>query len=202
VLEKPIVLVLLVLTILSTIVAIRFKPNKPVMNEDGPYKAHGRRPQLLFYSLVLIFVALVVGDTFRHQENLTIVYPWFTAGLSLVFLIPMGIQLVGGKRPATVFYDSEHEAFSEHIEYRSNEYYLLWLLGMLGVSALFGFVIGIAAFIYIFIFKKAEWGHQNCAISAGAFVLFLGALSHFLTLEYPPGVLQSVFQINLPWPLQ
>lgn len=202
VLEKPIVLVLLALTILSTIVAIRFKPNKPVLNEDGPHKAHGRRPQLLFYSLVLIFVALVVGDTFRHQENLTIVYPWFTAGLSLVFLIPMGIQLVGGKRPATVFYDSEHEAFSEHIEYRSNEYYLLWLLGMLGVSALFGFVIGIAAFIYIFIFKKAEWGHRNCAISAGAFVLFLGALSHFLTLEYPPGVLQSVFQINLPWPLQ
>ncbi len=202
VLAKPIVLVLLALTILSAIAAVRFKPNQPVMKEDGPYAARGRLPQLLFYGVVMVFVALVVGDALRHQENLTIVYPWFTACLSLVFLIPIGIQLVVGKRPATVFYDSERETFSEHMEYRSSEYYLLWLLGMLGISALFGFVIGVAAFIYIFILKKAEWGHRNCAISAGAFVLFLGALSHFLTLEYPAGVLQSVFQIDLPWPLQ
>jgi len=202
VLEKPIVLVLLALTILSIFVAIRFKPNKPAMSNDGPYAARGKKPQLMFYALLLGFVALVTGDTFRHEENLTVIYPWFSAGLTLLFLVPVGLQLVAGKQPATVFYDSEREEFNEHIEYRSSEYYLLWLLGMLGVSALLGFVIGVAAFIYAFIFKKAEWGHRNSALCAGTFVLFLGALSHFMTLDYPAGVLQTVFEIDLPWPLQ
>ena len=96
--------------------------------------------------------------------------------------------------------DSEREEIDRSIEYRSNEYYLMWLMAMLGVSALAGFVAGIASFIYIFIRLKAGLSHFYCAISAGVFVLLLGALSHFMTLKYPEGLLQSY--VTLPWPLQ
>jgi putative tricarboxylic transport membrane protein len=200
-LERPIVLVLIALTVLSVFAAARYKPKQPDLTQEGPHTHSGRRPQLIFYFVILAFVLTVMGDTFRHSE-LTVIYPWFATFLSLVFLIPMGVQLLIRKSPGTVFYDSEREAIGEHMEYRSSEHYLLWLLGMLGVSALFGFVIGVAAFIYIFVRVKARWGHLGSAICAVAFVVFLGALSHFLTLEYPQGLLQTWLEVDLPWPLQ
>jgi len=101
---------------------------------------------------------------------------------------------------AIVFYDSERDEIDASVERRSNEYYLMWLLGMLGVSALAGFVVGIGSFIYIFVRLKAGLSHLGCAIYAGVFVLLLGALSHFMTLQYPEGILQSY--VTLPWPLQ
>lgn len=200
--ERPIVLVLLALTVLSTIAAIRYKPNKPVFTDEGPYTQRRRWPQLIFYFLVLAMVLTVIGDSFRHEDELTTVYPRFTSLLALVFMVPMGFQMIFGRKPATVFYDSEREDFNEHLEYRSSEHYLLWLCGMLGISALFGFVVGIGAFIYAFIRLKARWEHFGCTIGTAIFVLLLGTLSHLLTLQYPPGILQDVFGVNLPWPLQ
>lgn len=44
--------------------------------------------------------------------------------------------------------------------------------------------------------------HLGSALCAVSFVVFLGALSHFLTLDYPKGVLQTALDIHLPWPLQ
>jgi len=38
------------------------------------------------------------------------------------------------------------------------------------------------------------------AIGTASFILLLGAMSHFLTLEYPQGILQEY--VTLPWPLQ
>ena len=142
---------------------------------------------------------IVIWDGIRW-DVLTGVYPMFAGGIALLFLIPMGIEMYRSKGASLVFYDSEREKINRAIEYRSNEYYLMWLMGMLGVSALVGFVAGIATFIYVFIRLKAGLSHIGCAISAGIFVLLLGTLSHFMTLQYPEGILQSY--VTLPWPLQ
>jgi putative tricarboxylic transport membrane protein len=71
---------------------------------------------------------------------------------------------------------------------------------MLGVSALIGFVLGIATFIYTFMWIRARSPHIYCTIGAATFVLFLGGLSHFLVLQYPHGLLQNY--VDLPWPFQ
>jgi hypothetical protein len=131
---------------------------------------------------------------------LTAVYPLFAGGRCLLFLVPLGIEMYRTKQAAVVFYDSERDTIDKAVEYRSNEYYLAWLLGMLGVSALAGFVLGVGTFIYAFVRLKARMSHLGCAISAGAFILLLGALSHFMTLRYPEGLLQDF--VTLPWPLQ
>ena len=145
-------------------------------------------------------LALIVVWDGSRWDILTGVYPLFAGGLCLVFLIPMGVEMYKTKGASLVFYDSEREDIDSSVERRSNEYYLMWLLGMLGVSALAGFVVGIASFIYIFIRLKAGLSHLACAISAGIFVMLLGTLSHFMTLQYPEGILQSF--VTLPWPLQ
>ncbi|MEQ8193797.1 MAG: hypothetical protein RIB59_04845, partial [Rhodospirillales bacterium] len=118
----------------------------------------------------------------------------------LAVLIPVGIGLFTLKTPHTVFYDSEREAFGDRVERRSNEHYLLWLLGMLGLAAGFGFVIAVGAFIYAFLRVKAQSPHWGCALGAIAFILLLGTMSELLTLEYPQGLLQDY--VTLPWPLQ
>lgn len=115
-------------------------------------------------------------------------------------MIPLGVALFRTHHPANVFYDSEREAFAEDMQRRSAEHYLLWLIGMLAVSALAGFVIGIAVFIYAFTRVKARCAHWACALGALVFVTVLGLLSDKLSLLYSEGLLQSY--TTLPWPLQ
>ncbi len=198
-LKHPIVLILLALIIISIVAAIRYKPHQSEVTEDGVHAAHNRMPQVLFFGAIVILSLVVIWDGLKW-DILTAVYPLFAGGLCLAFLIPMGIEMYRTKSAALVYYDSEREDIDKALEYRSNEYYLAWLLGMLGVSALFGFVIGVGSFIYIFIRLKARLSHLGCAISAAVFILLLGTLSHFMTLKYPEGILQDY--LTLPWPLQ
>ena len=71
-----------------------------------------------------------------------------------------------------------------------------------GFLAVVGFVLGIAAFIFLFLWRLARVTPPYALLGAAAFVLFLGVLSDQLTLRYPQGLLQSAAGIELPWPLQ
>lgn len=198
-LSHPIVIILLILTALSIYGAIRYKPHRSAITETG---VHGRRalmPQWLFFGAIVLLALIVLWDGY-HWDILTGVYPLFAGGLCLAFMIPLGIEMYRTRHASPVFYDSERDEVDQSVEHRSNEHYLLWLLGMLGVSALVGFVLGIGSFIYLFIRRKAGMSHVGCAVSAAAFILLLGALSHFMTLRYPEGLLQDY--VTLPWPLQ
>ncbi len=197
-LERPIVLVLAVLIAFSIFAAARYKAGgEPA--EEGVHASHGLAPQTAFYFVVLAFTLIVLGDGLRWQI-LTGLYPITSSLLTLAFLVPLGIQMARTRHASTVFYDTERAAFGAAVDRRSNEHYLLWLAGMLAVSAVAGFVIGIAAFIYAFMRVKARVPHWACALGAAVFVLLLGTLSHLLALEYPQGLLQEY--LSLPWPLQ
>ena len=198
-LERPIVIILLVLTIISIIAALRFKIHRGEVTETGAHSHHTRAPQIVFFLFILAFTFTVIG-TSTLWEYATALYPVSMSILMLIFMIPLGIGLFTYKKPHTVFYDSEREAFDDRVERRSSEHYLLWLMGMLGMAALTGFVIAVSTFIYSFIRLKAKMSHLGCAIGTGGFVLLLGIMSYFLTLEYPQGLLQNY--VKLPWPLQ
>jgi len=198
-LERPIVLVLAVLIVLSIFAALRYKGGSTEPSPKGVHAANKLGPQTAFFFVVLIFALTVLGDGLRWQF-LTGVYPITSGLLTLAFLVPLGIQMYRTKRASRVFYDSERGEFDADVDRRSNEHYILWLAGMLVASAVAGFVIGVSAFIYAFMRVKARVPHWACVLGATAFVLVLGTLSHFLTLEYPQGILQDY--VTLPWPLQ
>ena len=77
---------------------------------------------------------------------------------------------------------------------------LVLILGMLAISAVVGFVLGVATFILLFLWIKGQVKPLNAVLGAAGFVLFLGILSDQLTLRYPTGLLQT--WVTLPWPLQ
>ncbi len=198
-LGHPIVIILMILTVISIVAAIRYTPHLSKITEHGIHAHRNLVPQWIFFSAIFVLALITVWDGVRW-DILTGVYPMIAGGLCLLFMVPMGIEMYRTKGAAIVFYDSERDEIDQSVERRSNEYYLMWLLAMLGISALAGFVVGIGSFIYIFVRLKAKLSHVGCAIYAGIFILLLGTLSHFMTLQYPEGILQSY--VTLPWPLQ
>ena len=194
--DRPIVIVLLILIILSVIACIRFKPRPANLSEEGPHTHKNKRPQLIFFAVIVAYVVMMFINS-TYKEDLTRFFPQFVTGLSVLLLAPLGIQMILGKNPGTHFYDSELEDFGDHAEKRTNEYHLCWLLGMLGLCALFGFEIGVAIYIYIFVRLKADRTHLGSFICAASFTVFLGLLAYFLTLEYPKGLLQDFVNIGL-----
>ena len=194
--SRPIVIVLLILIVLSVIACVRFKPRPANLSDDGPHTHKNKRPQLIFFAVIVAYVVMMfINSTFK--EDLTRFFPQFVTGLSVLLLAPLGLQMIFGKQPGTHFYDSELEDFGDHAEKRTNEYHLCWLLGMLGLCALFGFEIGVAIYIYMFVRLKADRTHLGSFICAAAFTVFLGLLAYFLTLEYPKGLLQDFVNIGL-----
>jgi len=200
-LERPIVIGLAVLTVLSLIAAAKFKPPLPHMPEDGPHTHINRRPQIVFYAIVSVFTLVLLGNSFTVTW-LSGLYPQVACGLTIAFLIPLGYKLFSRQTPDAVFYDSEREQFNEHMTYRSSEHYLGWLLVLIAAAAVAGFVIGVATFTYVFLRVKGGVRHAYCALNSFIFICVLGTVQHFMTLEYPRGVLQLYLGVNLPWPFQ
>jgi preprotein translocase subunit SecF len=71
---------------------------------------------------------------------------------------------------------------------------------MFGLTALLGFILALAIFVFAFLRSRAELSLIKtliyCAVCVG-FMMFLG---HMLTLDFPAGLLQR--WVELPWPLR
>ena len=196
---QPIVIILLILILFSIFAAIRFRPAPPAVTEDGPNAARGLAPQLVFMTLVMALAAYVIWDGVQW-DRLTGLYPIVAGVLCLGFVSLLALEMARKRTAATVFFDSNRDVGNRAENFRSSEYYLLWLAGMLAASALVGFVLGSAAFIYAFLRVRAGSSHLVCIVYTATFVLLLGVMSHFLVLYYPQGLLQDY--VTLPWPLQ
>ena len=195
----PIVLVLIGLILFSIYAAIHYRPTSQQVADSGPHAAVGLAPQIAFCLLVGALAVFVVWDGMQW-DRLTGLYPIVAGTLCLGFVLLMGLEMMRRRAAATIFYDADRDTENRAEDHRSSEYYLLWLVGMLCLSALVGFVLGSAAFIYLFLRRRAQASHLLCAGYTAVFVLLLGIMSHFLVLYYPQGLLQDY--VTLPWPLQ
>ena len=185
-LERPIVIGLIVVTLASIFAAVRFKTRPSSMDEHSVHTHRHRGPQLAFYFLVLGFTAWLLLDTVG-RDFLTAVYPRFAGVVGLIFLLPIGFALLRGSRPSPVFHDSNRVEAGSALGGKPSELYLALLAGMLLVSAVAGFVIGAAVFIFVFLLTQARASALKSLLYAAGFVLFLGVLSDRLTLRCPPG---------------
>ena len=113
--------------------------------------------------------------------------------VALALGIPLLVTMFRRKVAVAELYDSELGETGD----RSVYYYVGWIVGMLGLVALVGFPIGCALFIYAFVTWNAGGPHFKNAIMGVSAVAFLGVMSYFLTLRYPPGLLQ--LYVEMPW---
>jgi len=197
-LQRPIVLGLLALTVFSIAVAVLFKQQPAQsLTENGPHSHRNAAPQWIFIAAIVGGAIFILQDGMAFNR-LTGLYPVVAAVAALACIAPLAAAMLLRRRPGIAFYDAERVRGEG--DSRPAEFYLALLLGMLLISALVGFVLGVAVFIFLFLWLRGGVAPLKAFFGAGGFVLFLGVLSNQLILRYPTGALQNY--LTLPWPLQ
>jgi hypothetical protein len=125
------------------------------------------------------------------------VFPLSVALITFTLLIAAFVWWLR-KRPSYVLHDSELEWSGSQRPVYSDRYFQGWILGLVVAIALLGFVLGIFAFISVFLYLKAGVRPLQAALAASGAIVVLSVLSHILVLGYPTGVLQRF--LEMPWP--
>ena len=189
--ERPIVIVLLVLTVISIFVAWRFSPNRGVTyQEDSPHGASGKRPQMAFACVVLAFIGYALVDSFNYSW-LGGVFMQIVAAIGLALTVPLIVLTARTRTASGALYDGERGLDTDHSDY----HYLLWILGMLAAVGLLGFALGCALFIFLFMQKKVGNHPVKHAAMGAACVACLSLMAYSLTLRYPEGLIQQFIEM-------
>ena len=96
-------------------------------------------------------------------------------------------------------YDSENPVTGDDKPAHSAGHVLGWMLALLVVSGIVGFVLGVFVYIVAFLRIKAGSSWLGAIVGGLGAVAVLSALGHFMVLDYPQGLLQHA--VEMPWPL-
>jgi TctA family transporter len=192
---RPGVLIIAAVTAVSVWAGMRF--GKVNINEGGETGAVRKRwPQLAFAFVLAAMLAYAVHDALG-QSFLALVFPLSVSVPSLAAMLGVMAMIAFSRQQHAVVFDTEAGvADGRH----SIEYYLLWLAGLMLVSAVVGFVIAIAIFFALFQWVNASAPLGRNAILTASAVLFLAAMSYVFVLDFPRGYLQEA--VEMPWPFR
>jgi len=205
-LTRPAVIVIAILTVLSTLAALRGRVSEMGAAAVGTDKAPvitgpiDRTPQIAFTVAAIALAAYTLYESLK-LTFLGAVFPAGVAAALLVFaLILLGQQILGAPTSAAL-QDNEQEG--EHIGDASVAGVwpqVAWFATLFVLSALLGFILAITIFTFAFMLTRARVGYLRSVIYTAATVGFMITMGYFLTLDFPPGMLQS--KMSLPWPLR
>jgi hypothetical protein len=186
-LERPIVIGLILFVAFSIVMALRSKRRSSIEGKPEHVPVY-RAPQLVFWAVLLLLPAWALFDAIGRPFSMTI-YPITAAVATLVPLLLVGGALAVQRGPHVLFYDATQEA--DAAGSGRAELYILWLVALLALSALIGFVLAVAVFIFVTLRWSARTSVAWSAAGAAVFVALLAALGKALVLEYPQGLLQA-----------
>lgn len=196
-LERPGVQIMMALIALSIFIASRMKPQRQPLTQDGLHGPVNKGPQLMFLAVLICTVIFVVWHL-SHFTFLARVFPLTSAILTLISLVAVLILSLR-KRPSYVLYDSDKDNDGSPTE-RVGLWGHVPLFAMLGCIALGGFILGVFAFIAIFLRTQAALSWAKALSAALGALIVLALLAHFLMLDFPRGLLQEL--VELPWILK
>lgn len=193
---SPIVIVLVIITLISVIIGLR--QAKTIMAE-GMVKSGAKRAPLIFLLVVLGYlgIAFVNAAMIPDYAAADRVFPRFVAGVAIVGAIILLVQMMLFEETHPLFADREfgNPDKNQHGLWPT----LAWFAGLLGLTAIFGFILALAVFLLVFIRVRARrsWGFAALYTAAG--IGFICLMAATLNRDFPAGVLQSY--LDLPWPL-
>ncbi len=200
-LSRPGVIAIGVIIVVSVILGARNKPQAKDSQHLSVFQFSDLKPQLLFSGFVVTIFIYALYDSTKHS-TLGAVFPMTVsaimcfAGLFVFF----GVWRSAGQK-STYGYDEEHHDVNEHNRPQKGIwYFLIWMLSLLGLTALTGFFIALNIFFIAFLKyeAKASWARTvMLTLLADAILIFL---SWLMTLDLPWGLLQHHY-IDLPWPI-
>ena len=195
---RPIFLVLILVSVFSIYSGIKIINKKDqIANQKSVLINSKTNSQWIFLS-ILAFIGVYTIFVTDHLQYLGKVFP-ISIGIFLsIFCLIIGAQMYFGNNGAKVFHDTEN-LISRDPKIRNQWLTIFWFISPLFLSVFIGFYISIGLFVFIFLTKIAKKS-LNFSLISGLFVwIFLGIVSHFMVMDFPPGILQSY--LELPWPL-
>lgn len=195
---SPTVLVLLVITVVS----VYFGAKQSTVIHETPVEVvegHSKRGPFLFASLVFAFLMVMVANTAKIHILIDKVFPLTVTGLSAFAAALLLIQMWRSPLDSPLFSDTDvhgDDAEAEHGLWMT----LFWFVALLLLTAMFGFVIALILFFVLFLRLRERLGWVRIALMTAAGLGILLVMAGALNRDFPPGILQSYF--NLPWPFR
>ncbi|MEL7092399.1 MAG: tripartite tricarboxylate transporter permease, partial [Pseudomonadota bacterium] len=192
---SPIVIILLIITLVSIVVGLRQSKN---IRAEGDVASGGKRAPLLFLLAVIGYVgfALVNAGLIPDYASNDRVFPFFIACVTITGALILLVQMM--LRPETDPLFADREAEDEGNTYGLWQT-LAWFAGLLALTALTGFIIALALFLFSFMRIRAGQTTPFAAAYTAAGLAFMMFMAWLLGRDFPPGLLQEY--TTLPWPL-
>ncbi|MEM7490489.1 MAG: tripartite tricarboxylate transporter permease [Pseudomonadota bacterium] len=192
---SPIVLVLIVLTVLSVVVGLR--QSKQILPE-GNVAAGTKRAPLVFALAVLAYLVVAWIDAYGIRLTSDRIFPLTVGGVGILACLGLIATMILKSETDIVFADRQaagEDAEAPHGLWAT----MAWLLALLVLSSLLGFVLAAAIFTTVFLRLRAglSWARAGLLMGCGVGVLIL--MARLLNRDFPPGLLQDL--VDLPWPL-
>jgi hypothetical protein len=195
-LTRPLVLIILGLTVLSLWAGLR--KSGSAVNTEGSIetsRAQAMWPQLAFGALLLGIFGFVIMEGLKNSY-LAMLFPVIVGCLGIAsVLLVMAAQARGPRAAGSANFDTEAKATD-----RGPWPFLLWFAGFIGGVALVGFFAALVVWFLAFLTMVARTKPLHTLLLTAAACGFILALASFLNLVFPGGLLQDYYR--LPWPFR
>ena len=191
-LTRTSVITIFVITLISVFLGMRTKKEKTVTHSVKVSDLFKLNLETVFLGIIYIFFGMTVYDSFKHNF-LGGVFP---GAISLIMFIVMTYTLFFNQKWLSKALNSSYS-----LEDTKDMFYAFsWIIFLVVLVSLFGFIIGIVILFIAVMKNKTELPLiKILTITTGGVALML-LLSHFMVLVFPSGLLQEYVQ--LPWPLK
>jgi TctA family transporter len=191
---SPIVIVLIIITVISVVLGLR--QAKTIMAE-GAVESGSKRAPMIFMGVVLAFLVVAYLNAWSIPDYAwrDAVFPKFVAGVAIAGALVLVVRMMLRPETDAIFADREASEDSAHGLWPT----LAWFAGLLVLTALLGFILALALFLFAFIWRRAGRSPAFAAAYAAVGIAFMCVLAGLLNRDFPAGLLQTM--VELPWPL-
>ena len=195
---RPIFIILIIIAFLSVYSGIKvIKKSREIQGTENKAFTFSRKPQWIFV-LLMIFISISTFMATKDLEFLGRIYPVSVSVVMFIMSTIIVIQLLNANEHSSVLFDTE-QSLSKQKDTRPFWQPILWFISPLFLSIIIGFYISIGLFVIIFLMKIANVEFKKSLIGGLGVWFVLALISHFMVMDFPPGILQSY--IELPWPI-
>jgi TctA family transporter len=190
----PITITLLILTVVSIVIGIRQAKN---IRENIEVHTGTKRAPLVFLGVITAYVAIATIDAAGVSRFGDKIFPLTVGIITLLGCLALLVRMILKPETDDVFIDLEaggDDGSAPHSLWGT----LSWFFGLLVLTGLFGFIIALTLFFLGFFRIRAGLSWRMALLFTSGGVGFILFLANLLNRDFPPGLLQSYF--DLPWP--
>ncbi len=200
-LTRPGVIIIGMMTLASVWFGVRSRVDDTGTTSDTIASPRASRVlQIGFAAAMLGFFLIALWDAQQHTF-LGQVFPLGVGVVGAAFAIILLWHLWRGHEDHPAFFD--FEVVGDHVGQAGTGWLWtgpLWLAGLVAGSALIGFYAAMVCFFVAFLRLRAKARWTTTAIMTGCAATFVLGLAWMLSLNFPSGLAQNLF--DLPWPFR